>query len=127
MKYWPLANVTVTVATEDGTVYEDRERSGLKFMDEEQKPRTDESRVKNRGWDSLFYRNDWVRSLYEALDFEKLKFPWIVVLGFLLMTVDDLFSESFSWVSDLGLAIAVIGAVMYIRSALRYARKKKGE
>ena len=108
-------------------MYEDRERSGLKFMDEEQKPRTDESRVKNRGWDSLFYRNDWVRSLYEALDFEKLKFPWIVVLGFLLMTVDDLFSESFSWVSDLGLAIAVIGAVMYIRSALRYARKKKGE
>ena len=124
MKYWPLANVTVTVTTEDRTVSENGKRSGFESMEELEEKKQKLPVESNEEWSSLFYRYAWVRSLSEALDFQKMKFPWIVVIGFLLMTVDKIFSESLSWVSDIGLIIAVIGAVQYIWSALKYARKK---
>lgn len=124
MKYWPLANVTVTVTTEDHTVSENGKRSGFESMEELEEKKQKLPVESNGEWRSLFYRYAWVRSLSEALDFQKMKFPWIVVIGFLLMTVDKIFSESLSWVSDIGLIIAVIGAVQYIWSALKYARKK---
>lgn len=103
---------------------ENGKRSGFESMEELEEKKQKLPVENNEEWRSLFYRYAWVRSLSEALDFQKMKFPWIVVIGFLLMTVDKIFSESLSWVSDIGLIIAVIGAVQYIWSALKYARKK---
>ncbi|MBR5961076.1 MAG: hypothetical protein IKZ98_08770 [Clostridia bacterium] len=103
---------------------ENGRRSNFELLDEMEKKKLKQCAKSPEGWGSLFCRYAWVRSLSKALDFGKLKFPWVIAIGFLLMTLDDVFTDSVSWISGVGAIVAVTGAVLYIRSALKYARKK---